>query len=55
MIKRFRRITHSNSDNEAKFYLKSHSWNFDYAVKEFKDDVLWESSNPPRNPLSKKC
>jgi len=53
LVKRFRRTT-SCGENEARYYLKSSKWNIDEALKEFNDDIVWEKSNPPRQPLSKK-
>lgn len=53
LIKRFRRNA-GCGDNEAKYYLKGNNWDFEQSFKEFKDDLIWEKTNPPKNPLSKK-
>eukprot|EP01114_Cavostelium_apophysatum_P014951 TRINITY_DN3990_c0_g1_i1.p1 TRINITY_DN3990_c0_g1~~TRINITY_DN3990_c0_g1_i1.p1 ORF type:complete len:414 (-),score=85.61 TRINITY_DN3990_c0_g1_i1:76-1317(-) len=55
LIKRFRRTHAGTTDAEAKYYLKANSWNLEEATKEFKDDKEWEKTNPPRQPLSRKC
>ena len=50
---RFRRVTGTKTEEEARYYLESNDYNFDRAITEHSHDLYWQQHNPATT-ISKK-